>query len=146
MLVNFSWVREGRVAGMGLPDPEPWSDLRAAGVGAVLTLTEQPLDGASCPQDMACLHVPIVDFGTPSLGNLRRCVAWIDEQVEAGRAVAVHCFAGVGRTGTVLASWMVSQGMAPDDAIRELRSARPGSVETAGQTALVRRFAEELKR
>jgi protein-tyrosine phosphatase len=56
--------------------------------------------------------------------------------------VAVHCFAGVGRTGTVLAAWMVAQGMEPDAAIEELRALRPGSVETRGQADAVRRFAQ----
>lgn len=142
MLVNFSWVEDGRVAGMGLPHPEPWGALRAAGVSSVLTLTEQPLAAAGCPADITCLHVPLVDFGTPTLDELRRCVAFINEQVEAGQSVAVHCFAGVGRTGTVLAAWMVSQGRTAEDAIRTLRALRPGSVETRGQAEVVRRFAE----
>lgn len=142
MLVNFSWVRDGHVAGMGLPHPDPWDALEAAGIGALLTLTEHPATAAPCPPGFECLHVPLVDFGTPSLEDLERCVTWIDAQVEAGRAVAVHCFAGVGRTGTVLAAWMVSQGMDPDAAIEELRRLRPGSVETRGQADCVRRFAQ----
>jgi atypical dual specificity phosphatase len=141
MLVNFSWVREGRVAGMGMPHSNPWPVLREAGVSALLTLTEHPLRGTPCPDDFRCLHVPLVDFGTPSIEKLERCVTWMEEQVGAGRAVGVHCFAGVGRTGTVIASWMVSQGMDPDEAIRELRAKRPGSVETPGQADAVRRFA-----
>ena len=117
-----------------------------AGVGAVLTLTERPFHDGSCPDDIACLHVPLIDFGTPSIEDLKRCVAWIDEQVEAGKGVAVHCFAGIGRTGTVLASWMVAQGLDPDAAIRALRGKRPGSVETAGQMDVVHRFAKEHAR
>ena len=142
MLVNFSWVRDGRVAGMALPHPEPWGDLEAAGIGALLSLTEHPATTGPCPPGFACLHVPLIDFGTPSLEDLERCVTWIDEQVEAGRGVAVHCFAGVGRTGTVLAAWMVSQGMEAGAAIEELRALRPGSVETRGQADCVRRFAQ----
>jgi len=141
MLVNFSWVREGRVAGMGMPYADPWPVLEEAGVAALLTLTEQPLRGTPSPERFHCLHVPLVDFGTPSPADLERCVAWIDEQVEAGRGVVVHCFAGIGRTGTVIASWLVAQGMAADEAIRELRSKRPGSVETPGQADAVLRFA-----
>jgi atypical dual specificity phosphatase len=82
-----------------------------------------------------------VDFGVPSQRDLDRCVAWIDEQIEEGRAVAVHCFAGIGRTGTVLAAWMVAQGMDAEDVITEIRRLRPGSIETEGQAGAVRAFA-----
>lgn len=141
MLANFSWVRDGRVAGMGFPHPDPWEELQAAGITALLSLTEYPGPATPCPEGFACLHVPLVDFGTPSLEDLERCVAWIDEQIAAGRGVAVHCFAGIGRTGTILAAWLVSQGMEPDAAMEELRRLRPGSVETRGQADCVRRFA-----
>jgi atypical dual specificity phosphatase len=143
MLANFSWVRDGRVAGMGFPYGAPWGALRDAGVAAILTLTEQPLDIAPADGGFESLHVPLVDFGTPELTQLHECVAWIESQLEADRPVAVHCMAGVGRTGTVIAAWLTRQGLSADEAISELRAARPGSVETGGQVDAVRRFAAQ---
>ena len=141
MLPNFSWVRPDEVAGMGMPYGAPWGALREQGVAAILTLTEQPLQSDPTEAGLVALHVPLVDFGTPSLAQLECCVAWITTQVEAGRAVVVHCFAGVGRTGTVIASWLTTRGLAADEAIEEIRRLRPGSVETRGQAEAVRRFA-----
>jgi protein-tyrosine phosphatase len=58
--------------------------------------------------------------------------------------VYVHCHAGIGRTGTVAACWLVRQGRAPSDALAELqrlrrdtRDAASASPETAAQRAFV---------
>ena len=142
MLVNFSWVREGRLAGMGLPYAGAWAALREAGVSAVLTLTEFPLEDDPDAAGFETLHVPLRDFGRPTTKELERCVNWIDDQLDAERSVAVHCFAGVGRTGTVLVAWMVAQGQTPEAALAELRSLRPGSVETPGQEEAIKQFAK----
>ena len=124
MLANFSWVRPGQVAGMAYPYGAPWVALREQGVGAVLTLTEHPLEVDPEDGGFTALHVPLIDFGTPNLEDLDRCVAWIDEQVAAGRPVAVHCMAGIGRTGTVIAAWLTTQGMEADEAIRTYGAGR----------------------
>jgi atypical dual specificity phosphatase len=141
MLVNFSWVVPGRVAGMGMPYGRAWRLLREEGVSAVLSLTEHAPSEDPGVVGLVTLHVPLVDFGTPSPDDLARCVAWIQEQTGAGRGVVVHCFAGVGRTGTVLAAWLTTQGRSAEEAIEEIRRLRPGSIETAGQAEAVRRFA-----
>jgi protein-tyrosine phosphatase len=145
VLVNFGWIEEGRVAGMARPDPDAWPQVRSRGIGAVLTLTERPPPGDPEAAGLESLHVPIRDFGTPSEADLARCVRWMREQLDAGRAVVVHCHAGLGRTGTVLAAWLTSTGLGPHDAVDLVRRLRPGSVETEEQARLVVRFAEQAR-
>jgi atypical dual specificity phosphatase len=144
MLVNFGWVRPGLVAGMGRPDPEAWALLAEEGFRAVLTLTEGPPPGDPEAAGLELLHVPLEDFGTPAPKDLERCARFIDEQVRRERPVVVHCFAGQGRTGTVLAAWLVLGGLSPEDAVKEIRRLRPGSLETPGQERAIRTFARRV--
>lgn len=137
-LVNFSWIRRDAVAGMAYPSAAALAALPDAGIGAILTLTER---GIGPVEGLAQHHEPLVDFGTPDLDQLARCVTWIDEQVAASRAVVVHCMAGIGRTGTVLAAWLISQGLSAAEAVETVRHLRPGSIETAGQLGALGAFA-----
>jgi ADP-ribosyl-[dinitrogen reductase] hydrolase len=53
--------------------------------------------------------------------------------VADGGRVLVHCRGGLGRAGTVAACLLVELGVAPQDAIRRVRAARPNAIETAAQ-------------
>ncbi len=139
MRLNFSWIVQDAVAGMAMPHPEDLPFLREKGIGALLSLTETPPEGMD---SFATLHVPVPDFEPPPLDDLRRAIAFIRQSIDAGQRVAVHCGAGIGRTGTVLAAFLVTEGCGPDEAIQLVRALRPGSVETAEQEEIVRRFAE----
>jgi atypical dual specificity phosphatase len=59
--------------------------------------------------------------------------------------VAVHCAAGLGRTGTVLAAYLVARGEEPRAALARVRDLRPGSVETADQERAVEAYARRLR-
>jgi atypical dual specificity phosphatase len=89
-------------------------------------------------------HLPVPDLTPPSPDDIRTAIAVIDAALASGLPIAVHCAAGLGRTGTVMASWLVTQGYDADGAIARIRELRPGSIETAEQEAAVREFTRRL--
>lgn len=130
--MNFDWIVEGKVAAMALPWPEDVPELKRRGVTAVLSLSErQPPEFAGA--GFRVLSLPIRDFHPPTVEQCDAAAEFIDKALAEGGAVAVHCGAGLGRTGTILAAWLVRQGRSAPDAIAEVRRRRPGSVETREQ-------------
>ena len=146
-MIRFYWLEPGVLAGCSRPgvrsgrhtasDDEIAADLatlRGHGIGALLSLTETALPvGTLERHDLAGLHLPVPDFHPPSPEQLALALQFIDEQQAAGRAVAVHCLAGQGRTGSVLAAWLIRSGLAPTAAIAHVRGVCPGAVEAAAQ-------------
>lgn len=87
---------------------------------------------------LAWLHLPIEDYQAPEAAFE---AAWRDRKsrvhqiLEDGGKVFVHCAAGLGRSGTVVARILIESGVSLQDALAATRSARPGAVETADQEA-----------
>ena len=68
------------------------------------------------------------------------------EASEGNGAVAVHCYAGQGRTGTLLACAFVNQGMSAEEAIRIVRAKRRPSIDTLVQEQVIFDFAALRRR
>ena len=56
------------------------------------------------------LRFPIPDGGTTSVDRMRSILDAIDLSHAANRAVYVHCFGGMGRTGTAICCWLLRHG------------------------------------
>ena len=67
---------------------------------------------------------PIRDFSVPGRDDLVGILDEIDAELAAGGVVYVHCWAGCGRTGVVVGSWLVRHGADPNDALRRIAEAR----------------------
>jgi atypical dual specificity phosphatase len=148
---NFGFVIEGLLAGMERPGThtglrEDLAFLKAQGIGALVSLTERPLDAQLLEEfGLRCLHLPVTDFAAPDLAQIRTFLDFLRQAEADGLAVTVHCGAGHGRTGTLLACALVERGWTAEDAIAQVRQARPSSIESAEQEEVVRRFAAGSK-
>jgi atypical dual specificity phosphatase len=151
-ILNFSFVAPGALAGMARPGgagslAEDLAFLKIEGIGAIISLSETPLkESLLCENGISYLHVPIDDFTAPTIEQVEQCMEFIDRMMlDEDRAVAIHCGAGCGRTGTMLACHFVKMGKTAEQAIDETSIARPCSIETDGQRAVVYLYEEYLK-
>lgn len=148
---NFSFIWERQVAGSGHPGgggrlADTLTTLREYDITGILSLSEVPLEKALLREfDFHYLHLPIEDFTAPSPQQVEEAMAFINGQVERGQGALVHCHAGMGRTGTILACFLVSRGWQPQDAIATVRQKRPGSLEVDEQEILVYEYARRLR-
>src|SRR5579862_3351812 len=159
---SFYWVIDGALAGSSRPGgvgvsggrrrwnaPAPGGDqtaqanqrldddlawLRMQGIGALLSLTETPLPAEALTRhELASLHLPVDDMTAPTPEQFDQALAFIDMQRGRGRSVAVHCKMGQGRTGTVLAAYLIRGGATAESALRTLRALCPGAISAPEQ-------------
>jgi atypical dual specificity phosphatase len=144
---GFSWIEKPLLAGLARPSsPEDFQWLRAQGIELLLSLTEdRPRRDWVEDASLLVFHEPLEDMEPPTQEQLDRCVSAIVRANERKMGVAVHCGAGLGRTGVVLAAYFVARGLSASNAIARIRRLRPGSIETDEQAAAVELFARRKR-
>ena len=142
---SFDWLIPGQLGVCVNPSVAllAAAQLEAQQIGLLINLYERP-DPPELLERLGArsVHLPVQNSDPPSQEQLEYAVAVIDDAIEQGVRVAVHCGAGLGRSGTLLAAYLVRLGSDADDAIAQVRGMRPGSVETADQETAVHRFAQ----
>lgn len=121
----------------------------AFGAAALVTLVEdhemealgvRQIGEKTAARHMDWFHLPIRDVSIPGREFER---AWqvhgpgLRARLRDGFSVVLHCKGGLGRAGTIAARLLVELGLEPSEAIRQVRKARPGAIETAEQARYV---------
>jgi predicted protein tyrosine phosphatase len=98
---------------------------------------------------------PIGDFGLPTPGLMKTILDTIDAELQAGRKVYLHCWGGIGRTGTTVGCYLVRRGKTGEEALRQLAEwwlkvpksiIHPVSPETREQADFILNWADHEKR
>ena len=144
---NFSWLIENKLAGSAIPtsiDEVKW--IIDQGVKSIVTVREEPLND-EWVNDVKYLHIMSNDMGVPEFVDLVSAVDFVHRRITNNEPVMVHCLAGLGRTGTILACYLVKyQNMSADEAIQKVREERPGSIQSYPQEEIIFRFSKSLQR
>jgi len=135
---NFGWLINNKLAGSGMPTSIvelEW--VRKQGVKSIITMTENPLP-KSWIKDINYLHVPTEDLSAPDIDKIDQTVDFIQERIKNDEPIMVHCAAGIGRTGTILACYLIKYyNLSAKNAIEKVRKERPGSIQSESQEIAV---------
>lgn len=146
-LLSFRWMVRGRLAGCAKPgqfeslerDLETLTD---HGIERLVSLTQEALVlPPTCSIEAS--HFPISDMAAPMRHVAMAACAAVLDALEAEQAVAVHCRAGVGRTGTILACVLTLADIPVGRAMAQLRGINSHYVQTRMQEAFVEHWAAE---
>ncbi len=150
---GFVWLFPGHVAGTPWPgivneEDADLSALQAAGITCLYSLTDRPFDPErAAPYGMMCLCSSIPDMGAPSMAQALEVCHHIDQLLHAKQCIALHCKAGLGRTGTLLAVyllWRRSESLSAAAAIAHIRALNPLMIQSAVQEQFLVLFAQHL--
>ena len=134
-MLDIFWIEN--TAGGSFPGSEAViNEYKKQGVGAILTLTEHALP-SSFQKDLLYMHLPIYNFGIPTMAELVCGVDFIKNNLKNNIYTFTHCIAGRGRTGTLIAAYLISIGFSQKEALKKIRQIRVGAVETTVQEDLL---------
>lgn len=148
---GFYWLKPGQLGGLPRPGivaalDDDLAGLKRLGVTILVTLEEQ-----QTVSPRVCGHVdihnrffPIPDMQAPSEEDAAALCAEIAEYIESGEVIAIHCRAGLGRTGTILACQLVWEGVSPLHAFEEVRRINPNFIQSIEQVDFLSSFASWL--
>ena len=148
---DFRWLLPGRLGGLPRPGivasvAHDLEGLQRLGVTTLVTLEEVETvpRPALAEAGIAVLHFPIVDMEAPELPIAADWCREIANRMESGEIIAMHCRAGQGRTGTMLASQLIWGGASAVDALELVRGINPRWVTSQAQVAFLGRFSDYL--
>ncbi len=139
---NLWWVIPGKLAGVRKPMAEEVVDLQAAGIGAIVSVMDDP-SNLDLYQQMSIPHLwlPTIGGKAPSREQIQELQDFVSSQNRLGHAVAIHCTSGRRRTGTMLASYLILTGSSYDEALKTIQNANPDAELREAQTTFLRDLA-----
>ena len=144
---NFSWIIDDTLAGSGIPTTrEEFDWIVAQNVDAIITMTEDALPENWTSNLDGYLHIPTPDLEAPIMDGIDCAVDFAHKKISSGKRVMVHCAAGMGRAGTILACYLVRyEGLSANDAITKIRNARPGSIQSLSQENVIKMYERRIR-
>lgn len=160
---NFSWVIPNKLAGSALMRTRSEFDwIITQGIRSIVTIREIPLPAKyfeiseknvkvgtikETNKKIDYLHLQVKDNTPPSLDVLVKTVDYIQNHIENGKPVLVHCNAGRGRTGVILTAYLMkTQNLSRDEALIKIKETRKKIPAFSSQLDMLTQYEHYIRK
>lgn len=136
------WILPNQLVGMPQPQVDDLSALHNTGVKAIISLLEDEIGlDTYTKNNFKSKWIPIADDSAPTLKQVSDLVEYIDKQLDQNCPVAIHCKGGKGRTGTMLAAYLISKGTSYEDTMNQINEAKPNAIKKEFQINFLKKLS-----
>lgn len=142
---NLWWVIPNQLAGVRKPTADEIPELQAAGVGAIVSVMDDPSNLDLYEQaNLPHLWLPTKGGTAPSTEQIQMFQAFVEQEQQLNHTIAVHCTSGRRRTGTLLAAYLICSGLSAEAAIQQILAANPQVELREAQRSFLEDFATTI--
>ena len=129
-LSKLWWVLPNKLLGMPQPQENDISALHDAGIKAIVSLLEDETSTDKYQENsFNSKWLPVADNKAPTIQQVEDLVTFVDKQLALNYPVAIHCKGGKGRTGTLLAAYLIAKGATYEEAMNQINKAQTNAVK-----------------
>lgn len=139
-------VLPNKLYGMPVPEEKDLQNLAQAGIKSIVCLLEDNSNIENYNKNgFKNLWLPVADDKAPTFEQVEKLVEFIDEQNKNNNPVAIHCQGGKGRTGTLIASYLIAKGATFEEAMEKIETNQPNAIKKDFQINFLKELSTKVK-
>jgi atypical dual specificity phosphatase len=139
-------VLPNKLYGMPAPEEKDLKNLSDKGVKSIVCLLEDNSNIETYNTNgFESLWLPVADNKAPTFEQVEKLVTFIDEQNQKNNPVAIHCQGGKGRTGTLIASYLISKGDTFEEAMNKIDEKQPNAIKKDFQINFLKELSNKVR-
>jgi len=139
-------VLPNKLYGMPVPEEKDLQNLTQAGIKSIVCLLEDNSNIENYNKNgFKNLWLPVADDKAPTFEQVEKLVEFIDEQNKNNNPVAIHCQGGKGRTGTLIASYLIAKGASFEEAMEKIEANQPNAIKKDFQINFLKELSDKVR-
>ncbi len=141
---KVTWITDSLAVGRAPMSYAEFDSIKTQGIDGIINLCAEFSDLHELEESSGfeVYYLPIWDEDIPKIEAMENALAWLDEAIYLGKKVLVHCRHGVGRTGTLVTSYMIRRGLTLKAAAKKLKPSK-ANPSNYGQWKLLKKYGKK---